>query len=200
MSNIFDFLDKCFENPVEKVKETYWKDEDKYHNFIEFLCNYLDKNNKICSDSFYSSNYDCSPYTPEEFEDYCFLLYNAIESYARKNHIPLNIDNYCTTSYEYDDEYYIFNYKNKFYYIECISGQGSFIALKTLDNIKKSQKYIDYSLMIKNKKPSNYNSNLEDIIFKALDEIIGTYSNDSTDKKLIINSIEKYIDKSKKEA
>lgn len=127
------------------------KAEDK--QFIDFLCDYLDKNNDVCSDSFFSlskhpKQNDCNPYTPLKFEEQCFSLYNKIENYATKNNIN-SISADLAEYYEYYVKYYFFKYKGKFYYIECISEQRSYISLKSVDNIRDDIGYIDYDLMIK---------------------------------------------------
>ena len=133
------------------------KTEDK--QFINFLCNYLDKNNDVCSDSFFflskhPKENDCFPYMPLKFEEQCFLLHNKIENYATKNNvvsISPDLAKFYDEHYEWYAKYHFFKYKGKFYCIERVSepNQKPYIALKSIDNIKDDEGYIDYDLMIK---------------------------------------------------
>ena len=187
--NINDLdIDKAIENYKKDLDEKTWKNEDRFNNFIEFLYKNMNIGVHICSDSFYYNEEDCSPYSYRDFEKYLFSLYDAVENYANENYIQ-SIENL----YEYND-YFVLKYKDRFYSIECISGQGSFIRFECLKDFDANNDYIDYKLMINNKKPSNYNSNIEKAIFDDLDEIFNKHKSNNIPETLIIDMFKKYIE------
>ena len=187
--NINDLdIDKAIENYKKDLDEKTWKNEDRFNNFIEFLYKNMNIGVHICSDSFYYNEEYCSPYSYRDFEKYLFSLYDAVENYANENYIQ-SIENL----YEYND-YFVLKYKDRFYSIECISGQGSFIRFECLKDFDTNNDYIDYKLMINNKKPSNYNSNIEKAIFDDLDEIFNKHKSNNIPETLIIDMFKKYIE------
>lgn len=187
--NINDLeIEKAIENYKKDLEERTWKNEDRFNNFIEFLYKKIDINNVVCSDSFYYNEEGCSPYSYRDFEKYLFSLYDAVEKYANENYIQA-IENL----YDYSD-YFVLKYKDRFYSIECISGQGSFIRFECLKKFNTNNDYIDYEFMINNKKTPNCNKNIEKAIFHDLDRVFEEHKSNNIPETLIVDIFKKYIE------
>lgn len=187
--NINDLeIEKAIENYKKDLEERTWKNEDRFNNFIEFLYKKIDINNVVCSDSFYYNEDDCSPYNYRDFEKYLFSLYDAVEKYANENYIQIIED-----PYEYSN-YFVLKYKDRYYSIECIYGQGSFVRFECLKDFSTNIDCVDYELMINNKKSPNYNKNIEQAIFDDLDGIFDEYEDNKVSKTLIVDIFKKYIE------
>lgn len=181
-------IEKIVENFNNNSNNNAWKNENKFNDFIEFLYNNVDTGCHVCSDLLYYNEDDNScPYNYRDFENYLFSLHDAVENYAHENYIPM-VENYYLDNY-----YFVLKYKDKFFSLECISGQGSFIQFKCLKDFDVQNDYIDYEFMINNKKTLNYNLNLEKAIFNDLDEVFSKHSSNNISKELITNIFEKYI-------
>ena len=177
------------DNYIKEQEEKRWKNEDRFNNFLEYLINYIDKYKRVLSDSFYYEEDKCKPYTFREFESYLNYLYDIVDDYASKNFI---FDRFNVTNDDiFTDKSYCLKIKDKFYHIELVVGQGSFIAFeltKNEDNIP----YVDYDLMMLDKKSPFYEHNLKEIIHSNLEHFIKEFVDDGVDKELVEKIIREY--------
>ena len=177
------------DNHIKEQEEKRWKNEDRFNNFLKYLINYIDKYKRVLSDSFYYEEDKCKPYTFREFESYLNSLYDIVDDYASKNFI---FDRFNVTNDDiFTDKSYCLKIKDKFYHIELVVGQGSFIAFeltKNEDNIP----YVDYDLMMLDKKSPFYEHNLKEIIHSNLEHFIKEFVDDGVDKELVEKIIREY--------
>ena len=152
-------MDEAIGNYKKDLDEKTRKNEDRFNNFIEFLYKNMNTGVHICSNSSYYNEDGCEPYSSRDFKRYLFSLYYTVVDYANENYIQ-SLDNL----YAYNS-YFALKYKDKFYTIEYVCGQGTFIKFSCLKDFDTSNDYIDYELMINNKKTSNYNLKMEKAIF-----------------------------------
>lgn len=104
-------------------------------------------------------------YTEDEcldknIRDYLNNLFYEMNEYSNANKLTTNIGMSKSMFCESD---MLLKNKDKFYLLELIIGQGSYIGMRKLKNneIKETYEYIDYDYMIKNKKPTYLNKSKE---------------------------------------
>ena len=198
MSEIKNTVDKTLESIdmsefvskyLEEQEEKRWKDEDRFNNFLEYLINYVDTNKRVLSDDFYYEEEKCKPYSFREFENYLNSLYDIVHEYARKNFI---YDGFKLTEEDIFSEHsYCIKIKDKFYHIELVSGQGSYILFELVEN-KNNTSYVDYDLMMIGKKSPLYEENLKLIIKEEIEELIDSLVKDGADRELVKKIIKEY--------
>lgn len=198
MSEIKNTVDKTLESIdmsefvskyLEEQEEKRWKDEDRFNNFLEYLINYVDTNKRVLSDDFYYEEEKCKPYSFREFESYLNSLYDIVREYARKNFI---YDGFELTEEDIFSEHsYCIKIKDKFYHIELVSGQGSYILFELVEN-KNNTSYVDYDLMMIGKKSPLYEENLKLIIKEEIEELIDSLVKDGADRELVKKIIKEY--------
>ena len=198
MSEVMDIMNKALESIdmsgvvdkfLKEKEEKRWKDEDRFNNFLEYLINYVDTNKRVLSDDFYYEEEKCKPYSFREFENYLNSLYDIVHEYARKNFI---YDGFKLTEEDIFSEHsYCIKIKDKFYHIELVSGQGSYILFELVEN-KNNTSYVDYDLMMIGKKSPLYEENLKLIIKEEIEELIDSLVKDGADRELVKKIIKEY--------
>ncbi|MFR2890254.1 MAG: hypothetical protein ACLTDM_18880 [Clostridium butyricum] len=174
---------------LREQEEKRWKRDDKHSKFLDFLIEFVAKNIVVFSDDFYYNEEKCKLYTFREFESYLYSLYDMVDDYAKKNFIydKFNIadDNIFT------DKSYCLKIKNKFYAIELVVGQGSFVRFELVaDN--NSVSYVDYDLMVINEKSPHYENNLKETVNIILDGIVEELVKNGANKEMIKKFIQEY--------
>lgn len=198
MSEVMDIMNKALESIdmsgvvdkfLKEKEEKRWKDEDRFNNFLEYLINYVDTNKRVISDDFYYKEEKCKPYSFREFESYLNSLYDIVHEYASKNFI---YDGFELTEEDIFSEHsYCIKIKDKFYHIELVSGQGSYILFELVEN-KNNTSYVDYDLMMIGKKSPLYEENLKLIIKEEIEELIDSLVKDGADRELVKKIIKEY--------
>lgn len=182
-------MSEFIDNYLKEEEEKRWKNEDRFNNFLEYLINYVDKHERVLSDDFYYEEEKCKPYTFREFESYLNSLYDIVNNYASKNFIfdrfGVNSENIFT------DKSYCVKIKDKFYHIELVVGQGSYVAFGLTQN-EENTSYVDYDLMMDDKKSPFYEHNLKKIIQSNLQHLVDELVNDGADKELVEKIIREY--------
>lgn len=183
-------MSEFVDNYLKEEEERRWKDEDRFNNFLEYLIDYIAKNKRVLSDDFYYDEDGCKPYTFREFESYLNSLYDIVHNYAKKNFI----DNcFLLTDEDMFSEYsYCVKIKDKFYHIELVSGQGSFILFESAESKKNIDSYVDYDLMMSNDKSPSYEHNLQLRINAEIEGLIDSLVQEGVDRTIIEKIIKEY--------
>lgn len=184
-TDMSDFVDKY----IRELEEKKWRNEERFNSFLEFLITYVDANERVLSDSFYYEEENCKPYTYREFENYLESLYDAVNAYGQKNLVnnrfDIQEDDYFT------EHSYCIKIKDKFYQIELVTGQGSYIGFR-LVNHPNIESYVDYELMMNNRKSPQYENNLKHIIFANLKHLVESLVEDGAEKEMVEKFIREY--------
>ena len=183
-------VDEFIERYLQEEDNKRWKDEDRFNAFLNYLINYTNKYYRVLSDDFYYNECGCKPYTFREFESYLYSLYDIVHDYAKRNFVD---NNFLLTNEDIFSEYsYCVKIKDKFYHIELVSGQGSFIRFELVENETDIVSYVDYDLMMSNTKTPNYEYNLQLIISKEIEQLVDSLVQHGADRKLINKLIKEY--------
>lgn len=174
---------------IKEEEEKRWKNEDRFNNFLDYLLNYIDVNKRVLSDNFCYEEEKCQPYDYREFEDYLYSLYDIVNEYASKNFVYDRFD--LSEEDIYSDKSYCVKIKDKFYRIELVVGQGSYIVFELTEN-KDDISYVDYDLMINDKKSPRFEQNLKEVIHCQLEQLVEVLVNDGADKNLVEKFIREY--------
>lgn len=183
--DIDEFVDKYLKEQEEKR----WKNEDRFNNFLEYLIKYVDKEKRVLSDDFYYNEDKCKPYTFREFESYLYSLYDIVDDYANKNFV-YNGFNLTKEDY-FTESSYCLKIKDKFYKIELVIGQGSYICFG-LTNNNKNISYVDYNLMIKDEKSPLYEHLLKEIVQDNLNNLVKELAEKGADEEIVKKFIKEY--------
>lgn len=196
MSEIKDIVDKTLEDInmsefvnryIKEEEEKRWKDEHRFNSFLKYLINYVDINKRVLSDDFYYE--DDKPYGSREFESYLNSLYDIIHKYSKKNFIN---DRFLLTNEDMFSEHsYCVKIKDKFYHIELVCGQGSYVIFELVEN-KNNDFYVDYDLMMADKKTPFYEENLKLIVEHKLEQLISSLVQHDVDRELVKKIIKEY--------
>ena len=182
-------MDEFVERYLQEEEDKRWKDEDRFNSFLHYLINYTNKHNRVLSDDFYYNEDGCKPYTFREFESYLNSLYDIVHDYAKRNFID---NSFLLTDDDIFSEYsYCIKIKDKFYHIELVSGQGSYIRFELVEN-KDIVSYVDYDLMMSNTKTPSYEYNLKLIINNEIEQIVDSLVCNGADRKLVNKLIREY--------
>lgn len=121
----------------KEKEESRWKNDKKHSEFIDFIIKHIDKS--VDSDTYiYDDKKIQSNYTGEEFSKLLYSLFDVVDNYAKENNVSSEIDcGYFT------EEKYCLKIKDKYYSIELIVGQGSYVRMEVLEN-KEKLEYINY--------------------------------------------------------
>lgn len=182
--------DEFMKNYLGEQEEKRWKNEDRFNKFLDFLIKFIDKNKRVLSDDFYYEEEKCKPYTFREFESYLMSLYDIVDNYAQKN---LIFDRFSTADENiFSEKSYCLKIKEKFYRIELVVGQGSFVSLE-LVNDNNNYSYADYNLIIMDKQSPFYENNLKEKIYLNLNNMVEELIEDGANKELVEDFIKEYF-------
>lgn len=121
----------------KEKEEKRWKNDSRHSKFIEFIINHINKT--VDSDTYIYDDKKIQPnYTGEEFSELLYSLYDIIDEYAKEN----NIVGYVDIEYFTEEKYYL-KIKDKYYSIELVVGQGSYVRMELLEK-EENIAYIDY--------------------------------------------------------
>lgn len=111
-----------------------------------------------------------------------YSLYDMVNDYAQNNFIfdGFNIANDDI----FTDKSYCLKIKNKFYAIELVVGQGSFVRFELVDD-NNGVSYVDYDLMVINEKSPHYENNLKETVNIILDGIVEELVKNGANEELI---------------
>ena len=184
-TDMSDFVDKY----IREMEAKKWRNAERFNSFLDYLITYVDTNKRVLSDSFYYEEEKCKPYTYREFENYLESLYDAINAYGHKNLVDNRFD--VREDDYFTEKSYCVKIKEKFYRIELVSGQGSYVSFELI-NHSNIQSYVDYDLMMNNVKSPQYEKNLRRIIFTNLEQLVESLVEDGADKELVEKCIREY--------
>lgn len=183
---ISEFVDKYLREQEEKR----WKNDNIHSEFLDFLVEFVSKNVVVFSDDFYYDEKRCEPYDFREFEGYLYSLYDIVNDYAQNNFI---FDRFNIADDDiFTDKSYCLKIKNKFYAIELVVGQGSFIRFELVDNNNNGVSYVDYDLMVINEKSPHYENNLKEMVNIILDGIVEELVENGANEELVKKFIQEY--------
>lgn len=182
-------ISKFVDEYLREQEEKRWKNDKIHNEFLDYLIKFVSNNKVVMSDDFYYDEEKCKPYTFREFENHLYSLYDMVNDYAQKNFIS---DRFNIADDDiFTDKSYCLKIKNKFYAIELVVGQGSFVRFELVaDN--NSVSYVDYDLMVINEKSPHYENNLKETVNIILDGIVEELVKNGANKEMIKKFIQEY--------
>lgn len=177
----------------EKERErNRWKNEDRFNNFLKFLIDLNKSEGRIISDMYDYKEEKLKGYELEEFHILFESLEHAVRDYATENFIE---DRYGVDEESYFTESSIvLKVNNEFYQLELVVGQGSYIIFDKVEDFKpKKSNYVDYELMLKNKKNPHYEETIKDLIHEDLNDMKDKIREYNVNEELFIEALKEYI-------
>lgn len=173
-----------------------WKDEDRFNNFIYFLVDLVKDQGIVRSNMFDGNEEKLGSYSIEEF---CILL----ESFERAISIYA-IENFIDDKYEMDEDLYleessiVVKINEKFYKVESFVGNNAYISFVRLYDFKPSRNnYVDYNLLIKNRKSPRYEETIKELIHEDLDDIKDKIIASNVSRDVFIEALAEYLENEK---
>lgn len=179
------FIDKL----IAEEEENKWKKEERFENFLDYLVNYININSYVTSDDFYYDEDSCSPYTYSEFETYLNSLYDIVNKYGKENFISNDFK--LTEEDCFVENSYCLKIKEKFYCIQLVVGQGSYISFEIVDD-NCGLSYIDYELMMNNTKCPSYENNVKKHFSLELEMLINDFVERGAKKDMLKSILKEY--------
>lgn len=172
-NNIKSLEEKYFsefvDNYITSIKEWEWKDSGDFKIFLNELEDYLSKNKRLDSEDFLYEKENNPFSSKDDYFKYLESLCNLIFNYCDKYFIPpINDDiedNLCFNEY-----CVLFKYKDTFYKVERISGQGTIDIISVYDGDNKNC-FIDYENLLCSDSPENYNK----IVLTSLENALSLF-------------------------
>lgn len=192
---------KKIENEINNSEEIWekedkdivrWHNEDKNNDFISFLVNLSKEQGIVKSGMFDDTPEKLTNYSLEEFHILFETFERAISVYA--------VENFINDKYDMDEELYleessiVVKIDENFYKVESFIGNNTYITFeKEYDFIPGRNNYVDYELMIRNRKSPKYEETIKELIFEDLDDIKDKILASNISIEVLKEALEQYI-------
>lgn len=165
------FVDKY----IADIEEWEWKHDGEFKVFLDELEEYLLVHGRLDSEDFMYET-EKNPFSSKDkysryMESLCNLLFRYCDEYSLPC-VNRDIDDNI-----YFNEYcLLLKYKDCFYKVERISGQGTVDIISVYDGDNKNY-VIDYSRLINRTSPENHKDIIEMVLDNALDSFKSNFKN-----------------------
>lgn len=183
---------EIFEKEESEEDSNKWKNEDRFNDFIYFLTDLVKEQGVIKSNMFDEHEEKLDSYTIEEFHILLESFERAISVYASENFIE--------DKYDMDEDLYleessiVVKIDEKFYKVESFVGNDAHISFTKIYDFKPNRNnYVDYNLMIRNRKNPRYEETVKELIHEDLDDIKDKIIASNVSKEVFTEALEEYL-------
>lgn len=166
-------INEILEDIDKEIEELTWKNEGDFLIFLNELIKYVNLNEVISSEKFIYTEEDIPFSAKNNYYKYLVSLVDKMINYCDKYKLPL-INEVIEENLYFNELCLLLKYKDKFYTVERLSGQGVVEYFRVYNGDNKDY-FIDYDLMINDIPPVNHKEIIKKILENELVEFKKSY-------------------------